>query len=116
MFCPRSDLREGSLCHTYAGSDVSTTQQSASVCARVCCLERGGVSDDPSLVTRAMRSVPLLLLPAVALCQDAHAAIQSSQGVQHKPPLISDDLIVGCIMIMFLMLFAASWRFTHRTK
>lgn len=53
-----------------------------------------------------MRSLSLLLLPALAACQDAHAAIQSSRGVQHKAPLISDDFVVGCIMIMFLMLFA----------
>ena len=48
----------------------------------------------------------LLYLPAVAVAQDAHAAIQSTRGVQHKPPLVSDDFVVGCIMIMFLMLFA----------
>ena len=53
-----------------------------------------------------MRSLSLLLLPALAACKDAHAAIQSSRGVQHKAPLISDDFVVGCIMIMFLMLFA----------
>ena len=48
----------------------------------------------------------LLYLPALAVAQDAHAAIQSTRGVQHKPPLVSDDFVVGCIMIMFLMLFA----------
>ena len=53
-----------------------------------------------------LRPVGVLLLPALAYAQDAHAAIHSSRGVQHKTPLISDDLIVGCIMIMFLLLFA----------
>lgn len=38
--------------------------------------------------------------------KDAHAAIHSSNGVQHKEPFISDDFVVACIMIMFLMLFA----------
>ncbi len=47
----------------------------------------------------------LVALPA-ANGQDQHAAIQSTRGVQHKPPLISDDFIVGVIMIMFLLLFA----------
>jgi hypothetical protein len=53
-----------------------------------------------------LQPMGVLLLPALAYAQDAHAAIQSSRGVQHKAPLISDDLIVGCIMIMFLLLFA----------
>jgi hypothetical protein len=48
----------------------------------------------------------LVALPACAVAQDQHAAIQSTRGVQHKPPLISDDFVVGCIMILFLMLFA----------
>lgn len=48
----------------------------------------------------------MLALPALALAQDQHAAIQSTRGVQHKAPLISDDFVVGCIMIMFLLLFA----------
>ena len=30
----------------------------------------------------------------------------STRGVQHEVPLISDDLVVGAIMIMFLLLFA----------
>ena len=38
--------------------------------------------------------------------EPVHAAFQSKRGVQHKHPVISDDLIVGGIMIMFLMLFA----------
>ena len=31
--------------------------------------------------------------------------MKSTRGVQHKDPLISDDFVVGCIMIMFLLLF-----------
>ena len=57
-----------------------------------------------------MRGVSRLLvtlgLPVLTIAQDAHAAIQSKRGVQHKLPLISDDFVVGCIMIMFLLLFA----------
>lgn len=59
------------------------------------------------------------LVPAVAMAQDAHAAIQSSRGVQHKQPLISDDFVVGCIMIMFLFLFAFGARAVymyHRSR
>ena len=54
------------------------------------------------------RSAWLLTLsaPLAAYAQDQHAYIQSTRGVQHKPPLISDDFVVGCIMIMFLLLFA----------
>ena len=37
---------------------------------------------------------------------DAHAYIQSSRGVQHKEPMVSDNVIIAFIMIMFLMLFA----------
>lgn len=48
----------------------------------------------------------IVLLPALTAAQDMHAAFMSQHGVQHKLPLISDDLIVGLIMIMFLMLFA----------
>ena len=48
----------------------------------------------------------LALLPALAAAKDMHAAIQSTRGVQHEVPLISDDFVVGCIMVMFLMLFA----------
>jgi hypothetical protein len=46
------------------------------------------------------------LVPALVASKEAHAAISSTRGVQHEPPLISDDFVVGCIMIMFLMLFA----------
>ena len=68
--------------------------------------------------SRAFEFFLLLVLPALALAQDQHAAIQSTRGVQHKPPLISDDIIVGCIMIMFLLLFAfgARTRFLCRTQ
>ena len=47
-----------------------------------------------------------LLLPALVSAQDMHAAIQSTRGEQHKLPLVSDDMVVGFIMIMFLLLFA----------
>ena len=55
----------------------------------------------------AVSSCALLLssVPSV-LGKDEHAAIQSTKGVQHATPLISDDFVVACIMIMFLMLFA----------
>ena len=53
----------------------------------------------------AMRCA-LALLPALAAAKDMHASFQSTRGVQHEVPLISDDFVVGCIMVMFLMLFA----------
>ena len=50
--------------------------------------------------------LPLLLMPALAAAGDMHASFMSTRGVQHEVPLISDDLVVGAIMIMFLLLFA----------
>jgi len=35
-----------------------------------------------------------------------HAAIQSTRGVQHELPIVSDDVVVGVIMVLFLLLFA----------
>ena len=61
----------------------------------------------------------LLGWAAAAAAQDAHAAIHSTRGVQHKAPLISDDMVVGAIMVMFLMLFAfgaSSQRSTNSTQ
>ena len=73
-------------------------------------VERCDEQRDPRALPRAMvsRSAWLLTLsaPLAAYAQDQHAYIQSTRGVQHKPPLISDDFVVGCIMIMFLLLFA----------
>jgi len=50
----------------------------------------------------------LLLLLATACqvaCEVQYDAIRSKRGVQPKPRWISDDFVVGCIMIMFLLLF-----------
>ena len=48
----------------------------------------------------------LPLLSVLACSADVqYDAIKSTRGVQHKAPLVSDDFVVGCIMIMFLMLF-----------
>jgi hypothetical protein len=49
----------------------------------------------------------LLLLPqdASAVHEARYAAIMSTRGIQYKDPWISDDFVVGCIMIMFLLLF-----------
>ena len=69
----------------------------------------GVVSRQLATTTACNRFGAALLLvtaPMLALAQDQHAAIHSTKGVQHKLPLISDDFIVGCIMIMFLLLFA----------
>ena len=50
--------------------------------------------------------LPLLLLAcSIALANVQYDSIHSKRGVQHKPPLISDDFIVSCIMVMFLLLF-----------
>ena len=53
---------------------------------------------------------------APAFAKDDHAAIQSTRGVQHKAPMISDDFVVACIMIMFLMLFAFGARDAAETR
>ena len=45
-------------------------------------------------------------LTHVVAAKEQHAAIHSSRGVQHEIPLISDDVVVGAIMVMFLLLFA----------
>ena len=47
----------------------------------------------------------LALQGAVAVHEARHAAIMSTRGIQYKDPWISDDFVVGCIMIMFLLLF-----------
>ena len=41
------------------------------------------------------------------VCVSAHNydSVRSTRGVQHKTPLISDDLVVAAIMILFLCLF-----------
>ena len=58
-----------------------------------------------------MRSSVASTLSAFLCCslaagEQVHASFQSTRGVQHKAPVISDDLVVGCIMVMFLLLFA----------
>ena len=45
-------------------------------------------------------------IPLLISAVDEHASFQSIRGVQHAMPWISDDLVVGCIMLMFLLLFA----------
>ena len=47
----------------------------------------------------------LALQGAMAVHEARHAAIMSTRGIQYKDPWISDDFVVGCIMIMFLLLF-----------
>ena len=47
----------------------------------------------------------LTLQGAMAVHEARHAAIMSTRGIQYKDPWISDDFVVGCIMIMFLLLF-----------
>lgn len=53
---------------------------------------------------------PLLSLSAAVLqvvlaAEASEPPVRSTRGVQHKDPIISDDFIVGCIMVMFLLLF-----------
>eukprot|EP00326_Haptolina_ericina_P000228 CAMPEP_0181220114 /NCGR_PEP_ID=MMETSP1096-20121128/28659_1 /TAXON_ID=156174 ORGANISM="Chrysochromulina ericina, Strain CCMP281" /NCGR_SAMPLE_ID=MMETSP1096 /ASSEMBLY_ACC=CAM_ASM_000453 /LENGTH=159 /DNA_ID=CAMNT_0023312585 /DNA_START=36 /DNA_END=517 /DNA_ORIENTATION=+ len=52
-------------------------------------------------------SQPLMSV-ALSPVEDAPPPVRSTRGVQHKDPLISDDFVVGCIMIMFLLLFASA--------
>ena len=58
---------------------------------------------------RLQQALLLLLLLALqgtmAVHEARHAAIMSTRGIQFKDPWISDDFVVGCIMIMFLLLF-----------
>ena len=58
---------------------------------------------------RLQQALQLLLLLALqgtmAVHEARHAAIMSTRGIQFKDPWISDDFVVGCIMIMFLLLF-----------
>ena len=59
---------------------------------------------------------PLLAQPlshkqdCVALGRPRYDAICSARGVQHYTPVISDDFVVACIMIMFLLLFCCAPR------
>ena len=46
----------------------------------------------------ALAFIVLMAMAAPAAAQDMHAAIQSTRGVQHKLPLISDDVVIGAIM------------------
>ena len=57
---------------------------------------------------RALLQALLVLLfaqAAEAVHEARYAAIMSTRGIQYKDPWISDDFVVGCIMIMFLLLF-----------
>ena len=57
-----------------------------------------------SLVHRS--SLLLIMLLVAQIFAEVHGApVRSKRGVQHKDPLISDDFVVACIMIMFLLLF-----------
>eukprot|EP00325_Prymnesiales_sp_UTEX-LB-985_P028909 CAMPEP_0174729580 /NCGR_PEP_ID=MMETSP1094-20130205/53967_1 /TAXON_ID=156173 /ORGANISM="Chrysochromulina brevifilum, Strain UTEX LB 985" /LENGTH=59 /DNA_ID=CAMNT_0015931709 /DNA_START=32 /DNA_END=211 /DNA_ORIENTATION=- len=53
-----------------------------------------------------MRRAAMIAAVGLVAAKDRHAAIQSTRGVQHADPIVSDDFVVACIMIMFLMLFA----------
>ena len=57
---------------------------------------------------RLQHALLLLLLAlqsTMAVHEARYAAIMSTRGIQFKDPWISDDFVVGCIMIMFLLLF-----------
>ena len=69
-----------------------------------------GMAADAIATRRATSWALALSGVAGAFAADAHAAIRSSRGVQHQTPMISDDFIVGCIMVMFLCLFAFGTR------
>ena len=59
------------------------------------------------LTLRASGASLLLLLSLVltAHAEVQYDAIRSTRGVQHKQPIVSDDFVVACIMVMFLLLF-----------
>eukprot|EP00965_Chrysotila_dentata_P053966 1790737-Pleurochrysis_carterae.AAC.2 len=63
----------------------------------------------PASITCSGVPMRLLLLAACIFCavsaEVQYDAIRSKRGVQHKAPLISDDFVVSCIMVMFLLLF-----------
>ena len=73
----------------------------------LCDEERARVASRVSM--RLQQALLLLLLLALqgtmAVHEARHAAIMSTRGIQFKDPWISDDFVVGCIMIMFLLLF-----------
>lgn len=70
-----------------------------------------GLTVTPRTAAAAQRVVLLALVaPAAAAaggdtCAVRYDSICSTRGVQPLPPWISDDFVVGCIMIMFLLLF-----------
>ena len=72
-------------------------------------LRRGARTRGLSRVSMRLQQALLLLLLALqgtmAVHEARHAAIMSTRGIQFKDPWISDDFVVGCIMIMFLLLF-----------
>jgi hypothetical protein len=49
----------------------------------------------------------LLSWCAMSMAEVRFDAIQSTRGIQHSKvqPILSDDFVVACIMIMFLLLF-----------
>lgn len=47
----------------------------------------------------------LLLILTTVHAEVQYDAIRSPRAVQYKQPIISDDFVVGCIMLMFLLLF-----------
>ena len=49
----------------------------------------------------------LAMLAQSVVCEVYYDAIRSKRGVQPKQQWISDDFVVGCIMVMFLLLFCA---------
>ena len=71
------------------------------VCVHVCLCNYGCLW----MYVRVHQHVLLALQGAMAVHEARHAAIMSTRGIQYKDPWISDDFVVGCIMIMFLLLF-----------
>lgn len=59
--------------------------------------------------SREVQSTFFLLLGwcAMSMAEIRFDAIQSTRGIQHSKvqPILSDDFVVACIMIMFLLLF-----------
>ena len=59
-----------------------------------------------SHVAMMLRRAAMMAAVTLVAAKDHHAAIHSTRGQPHDDPLASDNFVVGCIMIMFLMLFA----------
>ena len=82
------------------------------VCVRaydyVASLVRNLAASLPSCPMSAAQRFLGLIAAVLTLSTSAEVAqppVRSTRGVQHKDPIISDDFVVGCIMVMFLLLF-----------